>query len=144
MLFVCTLIFVLGDMMFLSHILALGAHFGRDGKNCLFCEVESCELFKKDPSKKRSLKRLYQMAHLLGPGEAFPFTCPGCGRAFSSQADIDNEEQPTNAAEYEKGHASTGWHRRPLINVEPSHIVMCCLHLILFLTKLLFKKGFCG
>ena len=29
----------LGDMMFLSHMLGLGAHFGRSGMNCLFCEV---------------------------------------------------------------------------------------------------------
>ena len=127
-------------MIFLSHILGLGGHFGRDGKNCLFCEVDSCDLFKKESCKKRTLRRLYRMAHLLAPGDKFPFTCPGCKQKFTTQLDIDNDEAPANMVDFEKTHASTGWHRRPLLDVEPTHVVMCCLHLVLSLTKLLFKK----
>ena len=124
----------------MSHILALGGHFGRTGKNCICCEVDSRDLFKKNPSKKRTLKRLYEMAHMVGPGVTFPFTCPGCRKTFKSSDELDNEVAPTNQIEYEIAHASTSWHRRPLLDIEPSMVVLCCLHLVLSLTKLLFKK----
>ena len=100
-------------MVFLSHILALGGHFGRKGKNCVCCEVDSGDLFKKAPSKRRTLKRLYQMAHMSGPGVTFPFTCPGCKKVFMSQNDLDIEKAPDNLTEYELDHASSSWHRRP-------------------------------
>ena len=126
--------------MFLSHMLGLGAHFGRKGKNCLFCEVDWDKLFQKTPSKLRNLNRLYRMSHLLQPGTAFPFTCPGCNTTFNSQAEVDAESAPSNPTEYELAHASSGWHRVPLLDIEPRHIVLCCLHLVLSLTKTLFKK----
>ena len=126
--------------MFLSHIFGLGGHFGRAGRNCIFCEVGSNNLFSKKPSKKRSLKRLYKMAHMLGPGVGLPFTCPGCKKEFTTKEDLENDIAPLNMTEYELQHASTGWHRRPLLDIEPSHAILCCLHLVLTLTKLLFKK----
>ena len=132
--------FCLGDMGFLSHILGLGGHFGRAGKNCVFCEVDSSRLFSKQPSKRRNLSRLYRMAHMTGPGVSLPFECPGCSKAFSTQSDLDADEAPIDMAEYELEHASTGWHRPPLLNIEPDHVILCCLHLVLSLTKLLFKK----
>ena len=115
---------IAGDMVFLSHILALGGHFGRRGKSCLFCEVDSADLFKKSASKKRSLQRLCRMAHLLGPKVTFPFTCPGCNATFASQAEVDNEPAPADMTEYELQHASTAWHRRPLLDVEPTQTVL--------------------
>ena len=127
-------------MVFLSHIFGLGGHFGRAGSNCIFCEVDSKNLFSKQPSKKRSLKRLYKMAHMLGPGVALPFTCPGCKKQFNTKEDLVNDEAPSCMTDYERQHASTGWHRRPLLDIEPSHAILCCLHLVLSLTKLLFKK----
>ena len=129
-----------GDMLFLSHILGLGGHFGRKGKNCLFCEVDCDKLFQKTPSKLRTLNRLYRMAHVLQPVSSFPFTCPGCCATFNCQADLDAEEAPANPTEYEIQHASSGWHRIPLLDVDPRHVVLCCLHLVLSLTKTLFKK----
>ena len=80
------------------------------------------------------------MAHLVGPGVSLPFRCPGCKVKFSTQEELDNELCPENMLEYEKVHASSAWHRPPLINIEPDHYVLCCLHLILSLTKVLFKK----
>ena len=127
-------------MIFNSNILGLGGNFGRRSKNCLVCEVDHDELFKKTPSERRTLSRLYQMAHLCGPGCEFPFTCPGCGVTFESQADLDDEAEPDNLTTYEVQHASSGWHRKPLLDIEPSQIILCCLHLVLSLTKLLFKK----
>ena len=130
----------LGDMVFDSHILGLGGNFGRASKNCICCEVGHDELFKKTPSQRRTLSRLYMMAHLCGPGVNFPFTCPGCEVTFESQADIDAEEAPGDKAAYEVQHASSGWHRKPLLDIEPNRVILCTLHLVLSLTKLLFKK----
>ena len=138
----CVLRFVgcLGDMVFDSNILGLGGHFGRASRNCLCCEVGHDELFKKTPSQRRTLSRLYMMAHLHGPGVIFPFTCPGCQQTFQSQSDLDSEEAPVDLVAYEIEHASSGWHRKPLLDIEPDRVILCTLHLVLSLTKLLFKK----
>ena len=133
-------VYLVGDMIFLSHILGLGGHFGRRGKNCLFCEVQWDKLFQKNPCTLRNLNRLYRMAHVLQPGTSFPFTCPGCNVTFTCQSDLDAEQAPQDPTSYELTHASSAWHRVPLIDVEPTHIVLCCLHLVLSLTKTLFKK----
>ena len=127
-------------MCFISHLLGLGAHFGRSGMNCLWCEVLDTKLYDKCPSKKRTLERLYHMAHMVAPGGSFPFRCPGCDIEFASQADVDSEVCPSDMLAYEKEHASTSWHRPPLTNIEPDHYILCCLHLILSLTKVIFKK----
>ena len=127
-------------MVFLSHIFGLGGHFGRGASNWIFCEVDKKNLFSKQPSKKRSLERLYRMAHMFGPGVTLPFRCPGCKKRFVTEDDLTAEHAPSNMADYERDHASTGWHRRPLLDVEPCNAILCCLHLILSLTKLLFKK----
>ena len=80
------------------------------------------------------------MSHILQPGQNFPFTCPGCKKTFSSQIELDAETAPSDPTAYEFAHASSGWHRLPLLDVDPSQIVLCCLHLVLSLTKTLFKK----
>jgi hypothetical protein len=80
------------------------------------------------------------MAHLSGPGVVFPFTCPGCKLTFNSQVELDAEEVPVDLLAYEIVHASTGWHRKPLLDIEPNRVILCTLHLVLSLTKLLFKK----
>ena len=129
-----------GDLVFNSNILGLGGHFGRRSKNCLVCEVEHNELFKKSPSTLRTLTRLYEMAHLCGPGVQFPLTCPGCGATFQTRAELEAEEQPGDLTAFEVMHASSGWHRKPLLDIEPSNVILCTLHLVLSLTKLLFKK----
>ena len=126
--------------MFISNLLGLGAHFGREGQNCLFCQVYSNKIFHKTPSKPRTLERLYRMAHMLGPGVSLPFDCPGCKRHFATQDDLASELEPLDTSAYEKAHASSGWHRPPLVNIEPQQYILCCLHLLLSLTKLLFKK----
>ena len=129
-----------GDMVFISNLLGLGGHFGRVGHNCVYCEVHSTCLFDRKPSTKRTLSRLYAMAHLLRPGSAFPFTCPGCLKEFKTQKDLDDDVEWDYPVEYERQHMSSGWRRPPLIDVEPADYVLCCLHLLLSLTKLLFKK----
>ena len=127
-------------MVFISNLLGLGGHFGRAGANCVYCEVHSSRLFDRNASTKRTLTRLYQMAHLLRPGESLPFECPGCRKVFNTTADLDADVEPQSSIEYERAHASSAWHRAPLVDIEPSEYVMCCLHLLLSLSKLLFKK----
>ena len=138
---VCVCLYeIVGDMIFDSNILALGGHFGRASKNCLCCEVDHDDLYKKTPSKRRTLSRLYKMAHLSGPGVKFPFTYPGCHVTFESQADLDDEEAPNDLTAFEIQHASSGWHRKPLLDIEPARVVLCTFHLVLSLTKLLFNR----
>ncbi len=84
-----------GDMAFTSEVLGLGSHYNRKGFNCCWCEVHTDSLAVKSSSTNRTLKRLYNLAHLpvphktvIGEGhpheESFPFTCPGCQRVFAS------------------------------------------------------------
>ena len=51
-----------------------------------------------------------------------------------------NDIGPDNVADYERDHAGTGWHRPPLLDIEPCDYMLCTLHLMLSLTRLLFKK----
>ena len=131
-----------GDMVFISNLLGLGGHFGRAGENCVYCEVHSTRLFDRNASTKRTLSRLvlYQMAHLLRPGDSLPFQCPGCNKVFNNSSDLDADVEPQCRLEYERAHASSSWHRAPLVDIEPADYVLCCLHLLLSLSKLIFKK----
>ena len=135
-----TLNIFVGDMVFISNLLGLGAHFGRAGANCVYCEVDSSQLFSRKPSQLRSVQRLYEMAHMLGPGMTLPMTCPGCQKEFVTQDDLDSDQEWTSRLDYERAHASTYWRRPPLVDIEPEDYVLCCLHLVLSLTKLIFKK----
>ena len=127
-------------MVFISNLLGLGGHFGRSGSNCVYCEVDSTRLFDRAPSTKRNLARLYQMAHLVGPDNPLPFSCPGCHKHFATQEDIAEDPEWEVPIEYAKVHCSTSWHRPPLIDIDPKDYILCCLHLLLSLTKLIFKK----
>ena len=129
-----------GDLMFMSMNLGLGGHYGRVGMNCIYCECKSCDLLKPIVSQERSLQRLYHMSHLFPPFNASPFVCPGCGAYFASQSDIDNDPRPVSERAYEDIHASSGWKRRPLLNIEPIDHILCTLHLMLSLSKLIFKS----
>ena len=130
----------LGDLMFMSMNMGLGGHFGRVGENCIYCECASNELLKQIVSQPRTLERLYHMSHLFPPFNNLPFNCPGCGLRFESQSDVDNDPPPVSQRLHEDTHASSGWKRRPLLNVEPIDHVLCTLHLVLSLSKLIFKS----
>ena len=129
-----------GDQIFMSMNLGLCGRFGRIGKNCIYCECDSCDLLKLIVSQPRTLDRIYHMSHLFPPSNQIPFDCPGCGAHFNSQVDVDNDPQPASEREYEDVHASSGWKRRPLLNVEPSDHIICTLHLVLSLSKMIFKS----
>ena len=126
--------------MFMSMNLGLGGYFARDGKNCIYCECDSCDLLKQIVSQQRSVDRLYHMSHLFPPSNQNPFDCPGCGSHFETQSDIDNDPSPVSERAHEDAHASSGWKRRPLFNVEPIDHILCTLHLVLSLSKLIFKS----
>ena len=84
-----------GDMAYTSEVLGLGGHFNRKGYNCCWCEVHTNQLADKEKSEIRTLRRMYNLAHLpippilwrrssvddVGP---FPFTCPGCRQVFTT------------------------------------------------------------
>ena len=83
-----------GDMAYTSEVLGLGAHFNRRGYNCCWCEVHTDHLSDKTPSTQRTLRRLYNLAHLPVPSELWqatsaqdsgplPFICPGCHCKFT-------------------------------------------------------------
>ena len=126
--------------MFMSMNMGLGGHFGRVGENHIYCECASNELLKQIVSQPRTLERLYHMSHLFPPFNNLPFNCPGCGLRFESQSDVDNDPPPVSQRLHEDTHASSGWKRRPLLNVEPIDHVLCTLHLVLSLSKLIFKS----
>ena len=136
---VCMMSFVTGDQMATSCILGFGGHFARAGQNCNYCEVHTDNLLKDDTSVPRTLARIYHQCHLFPPNSTEPFECPGCGAKFETVACVAGERQPSDMAEYVRTHAGSTWHRPPLLPIEPIKFIVCCLHLLLSLTKLLFK-----
>ena len=130
----------LGDLMASSNIQGQGGHFGRRGCNCTICEIDSIDLLRDVPAQARTLARLYHQSHMFPPNDATPFTCPGCGAKFTCPDDIKKDNGPANMQAYELAHAGSGWHRPPLLPIEPIKYVLCCLHMLLSLTKLLFKR----
>lgn len=147
-------------MCYISQLLGLGAHFARNGYNCIHCEVHSRDLHEIHPPISphlRTLKRIYNHAHLLCPTDAspFPFTCDACNTTF-----IDLEVRPSNSIivlfncifqstecdnwqptskrledEYVKSHFGSSWHIAPVVDIEPTMQAPCCLHFLLSVTR---------
>ena len=130
-----------GDQMSISAILGRDGHFGRRGQNCNYCEVDSIDLLNDVVSIQRTLKRIYQQCHMFPPDSTAPFTCPSCGKRFETEQDVASERTPSNPEAYAAGHGGASWHRPPLLPIEPIKYIVCCLHLLLSLTKLLFKAA---
>jgi hypothetical protein len=76
---------------------------------------------------------------MFPPDDATPFTCPGCGAKFCCADDVTKDKAPSNMQAYELAYAGTGWHRPPLLPIEPIKLFLCCLHMLLSLTKVMFK-----
>lgn len=115
--------------------------FGREGFNCNVCEVNSRDLHVLTASRERTLARQYQLSHSFDPTNPLPFQCPGCSKKFTSEADVITETAPVNQREFADEHFGQGWHRPPLLHIEPNRYIVCVLHLLLSCTKLIFKKG---
>lgn len=80
-----------GDMMYVSHVLGLHGKFStKTGESCCWCEAPRKQLGKPQPSQKRTLERIYNLAHLPFPDPSanyaakFPFECPGCHAVFQN------------------------------------------------------------
>lgn len=80
-----------GDMMYVSHVLGLHGKFStKTGESCCWCEAPRHHLGKAQPSQKRTLERIYNLAHLPYPDPSanynakFPFECPGCHTVFKN------------------------------------------------------------
>lgn len=133
---------IAGDMLASSEIMGLGAGFHLKGHNCVHCEVHSDDLDKLEPARLRTRRSLWWNAHLPDPQQQpqdqYPFQCPSCGALFSSQEDVDQEPSPSDMNYYRKIHFSTAHHRPPLLDIEPSRVYTCSLHLLLSITKKLF------
>ena len=127
--------------MSISAILGRDGRYGRRGQNCNYCEVESIDLLRDVVSNKRTLARIYQQCHMFSPDSKVPFSCPSCGKKFQTEQDVALETKPSNMEAYAKSHAGAYWHRPPLLLIEPAKYIVCCLHLLLSLTKLLFKAA---
>ena len=125
--------------MSISSIQGHGGHFARRGKNCNYCESDSCELLSNNPGVKRTLERIYQQRHMFPPNSSTPFKCPNCGARFDDQRQIDKETRPLNMEKFAADHAGNTWHQPPLLDMEPLKYIVCCLHMLLSLTKLLYK-----
>ena len=131
----------IGDQMSISAILGRDGRYGRRGQNCNYCEVDSVDLQKDDVSVVRTLSRIYQQCHLFPPDSGAPFTCPSCGKRFQTELDVARESAPSNLEAYAAAHAGASWHKPPLLPIEPAKYIVCCLHMLLSLTKLLFKAA---
>jgi hypothetical protein len=63
----------------------------------------------------------------------------------SMQETGDNDKTKPTTAEgwkvWHKRHMSVEWGKPPLMDVEPEHQFMCCLHLLLGVTRVLFQRG---
>ena len=127
--------------MAISCILGYGGHYGRVGQNCNYCEVHTTDLLKDVVSEPRTLARIFHQCHLFAPNSTEPFQCPSCGAKFSSQADVTNEKPPSDMAEFVRTHAGSSWKHPPLLPIEPIQFIVCSLHLLLSLTKLMFKAA---
>ena len=125
--------------MSISSIQGFGGHFARRGCNCNYCESDSSELLADKPGEKRTLERMFHQRHMFPPGSNTPFKCPSCGARFDCQEQVDKEKRPSNMEKYAKEHAGNTWHKPPLLMIEPISYIVCCLHLLLSLTKLLYK-----
>ena len=137
----CLISCIIGDQMSISAILGRDGRYGRRGQNCNYCEVDSIHLLNDDVSVMRTLSRIYQQCHLFPPDCTDPFKCPSCGKLFQTEQDVARESSPSNPEAYATAHAGAYWHRPPLLRIEPIKYIVCCLHLLLSLTKLLFKAA---
>ena len=131
-----------GDMCFGSCLFGLGARFLSGGSNCVWCLVDKDELSSAVESTPRTLKLLYNAAHLplMSEESPFEFDCPSpkCGKKFRCEADVLADEASMDAKKYAKMHFGTEHMRAPLLDVEPGRYILCTLHLLLNGTKKLF------
>lgn len=133
------------DMKAASMMLGLGGRFHTQGSNCIHCHIHSSDLhvFETNRVHHRARQELWWCAHLPDPQASvqtrFPFTCPGCGQSFHSQEQIDSDIPTVSEKQYREQHWSTSHHQGPLLDVEPSKVYICCLHLLLSITKVLFN-----
>ena len=135
-----------GDAVFISNCLGIGAQFASQYQNCPFCNVAHDKLAHNHGDiQKRTLARLHNLAHLPHHTSPFPFSCPGCKQHFTCQKDVDDDEGPEDTKKavrtYRKAHEAVFWHRKPLLDIEPTSYVICLLHDLLNNTKHLFKQA---
>ena len=145
------LVWVGGDMAFISHVFGLGAHFDCTGHNCIWCEVHSKDLHRTTKSQERTLRRIYNLGHMPMPDHCsegvpqFPFECPGCKKSFNCQGDVDADKAcgpKTSAQEtaYRHAHFGVSHHKRPLIDVPLWFVILCMLHMVLSVVKTVWLK----
>lgn len=125
--------------MSIASILALAGKYASMGQNCNCCEIESVTLLKDVDCVQRTLARIYHQAHISPPNSTNPFACPSCGKRFNDADDVLSDQAPGDRTKYTKAHAGVSWKVPPLLDIEPISFIVCCLHLLLSLTKLLFK-----
>ena len=68
--------------------------------------------------------------------------CPGCKKCFTSQEQLDEEEevQAADMAAYRKSHFGHGWHTPPIFPfIEIEDYYLCILHLLLRVTGAMWK-----
>ena len=125
--------------MSIASLLALAGKYASMGQNCNYCEIDAIDLLKDVECAQRTLTRIYHQAHMFPPGNANAFACPSCGKVFNDTNHVLNDRAPGDKTRYTKAHAGVSWHVPPLLPLEPTDYIVCCLHLLLSLTKLLFK-----
>ena len=145
------LVWIGGDMAFISSLFGLGARFAVDGHNCIWCEVHSKDLWKSGRSTPRTLRRLYNLGHMPVPshntddGPQFPFQCPGCKKNFLCEADVeaDRTRGPKSALQkrnYLKTHFGVGHMTPPLVDIPLWMVILCMLHMVLSVVKTLWLR----
>jgi len=139
-----------GDAKYVSEMLGLVGGFNRDGSNCPWCDIHNKDMGNLDvDGQPRTLKEIYNLAHLpnvTGSDNGFPFTCPGksCYKTFGNVNDVADDIGPRGQVgkdEYHQKHKMVGWQRPPVLDVEPSMVSMCVLHMLLSQTRQLVKYG---
>ena len=149
------LVWLGGDMVFVSNCLGLGGRFACDGFNCIWCEVHSNDLYKTTPSEPRTLRRIYNLghmpvpAHLTQDGPQFPFACPGCAKTFTCMEDVyaDFDLGPKtdkHKAAYLKTHFGVSHMQPPLVDIPLWLVILCMLHLVLSVVKTIWSKQVVG
>jgi len=139
-----------GDAKYVSEMLGLVGGFNRDGCNCPWCDIHNKDMGNlRVNGNPRTLKEMYNLGHLpyaTGDDDGFPFSCPvsSCWKMFGSKEDVDNDKGPgskTACDAYHQSHKMVGWHRPPVLDIEPWMVSMCVLHMLLSQTRQLIKHA---
>ena len=102
--------------------------------SCPWCRIDRQKMNTLEKQELRTLENAREAAHLppldLNGKSVFPFTCKLCGVEFKTKEEWMKEDltDPKHSKLFTQVHAGHVW-RRPSLSCDPSHFILCLLHM---------------